>query len=103
MIAALAQRFDYVVIDTPALADSSDGVEVSLATDATLVVVRAGDTRRPDVARAIASIELVGPKVAGLVLTRARGIGRGYGRYAAGDTEPAGAAHMADAASAVAE
>jgi capsular exopolysaccharide synthesis family protein len=66
-------RYDVVVFDTPSMASASDGVVVAARCDATLVVVRAGKTRRDELAETMQELTTVGANVIGTSLNRATG------------------------------
>jgi Mrp family chromosome partitioning ATPase len=81
---ALAEEMDYVLIDTTPVLPVTDSVVVSRFSDATIVVVGAGLTRRHDLQRALAALEQAGAPVIGAVFNRAVGgdryvYGYGYG------------------------
>ena len=66
-------RYDVVVFDTPSMASCSDGAVVAARCDATLVVVRAGKTRRDELAETMQELTTVGANVIGTSLNRATG------------------------------
>lgn len=70
VIGALKERFDYVVLDLPAVLFSSDSVVLTPLCDSLLWVVRAGVTPIPTVRRAINMVEH--DKIVGLALNDAR-------------------------------
>ena len=72
VFAALRERFDVVIVDTAALLSVADGVQAVGLTDATLLVVRAGSTRKDDLSRALAALRFIGTTPIGLVVNRAR-------------------------------
>ena len=80
IVSQIAAVSDYVVLDTPPLLTSSDGAQVARLADATLLVVRAGSTRRGDVTRAVENVRRVDRSAAGIVLTMVRSTAAGYGR-----------------------
>ena len=71
-IADLAEHWDHVIIDTPAV--GRDGTTPSLASfvDAALLVVNAGRTRRESAVMAKQQIERAGGRVIAAVLNRHR-------------------------------
>ena len=72
MFNLLRDRFAAVVIDAPALADSSDALVLSRHCDGTVVVVRAERTTRPSVRDALGKLERHGAEVLGTVLNGRR-------------------------------
>ncbi|MFZ5918262.1 MAG: CpsD/CapB family tyrosine-protein kinase [Chloroflexota bacterium] len=69
-LAALKERFDYVLLDTPAVLFSSDGVVLSNLCDGVLWVIRAGVTPMPAARRGLAM--LAREKVVGVALNGSR-------------------------------
>lgn len=83
-ISELRSRFDYVVIDTSPLLAVTDAAILSTKADGTLIVARAGKTKREQLAHAISALRDVGATVLGAVLTMMPTRGRGihsYGYY----------------------
>jgi protein-tyrosine kinase len=68
LLKELASKFDYVVIDTPALSHGADGLIVAARAGATLTVVRQGTTRKPDLDRLVARIEACPTRFVGVVV-----------------------------------
>ena len=76
---SLASHFDWVLIDTPPVVPLTDALSFSRLADASLVVVRAGQTPRKAIEDAI---ERLGPKnVLGIVFNGAEGLNRLYSQY----------------------
>jgi capsular exopolysaccharide synthesis family protein len=67
-LAALADRFDLVIIDTPAILSVSDALVLAHTADATLVVVRYGETPRSSLADALDALQRAGSTVSDTVL-----------------------------------
>lgn len=63
---ALRQTYDLVILDAPALLVNSDSVMLSDLADGTIVVIRAGITPAPSIARALEQIDE--SKIRGVVL-----------------------------------
>ena len=78
VIAAVAERADFTLIDTAPLLPVADGAEIAAFAEATIVVHRAGKTTREQVQRSIAALAKVGEKPVGVVLNM---ISRGRGRH----------------------
>jgi polysaccharide biosynthesis transport protein len=79
---ALRNRFDLVLIDSPPLLPVTDAVVLARQTDATLLVVAVGQTRRADLKRATEKLAQVNAGILGMVLnqvTKESGYGYGYG------------------------
>jgi len=66
LVDALRQTYDLVILDAPALLVNSDAVMLSDLADGTIIVVRAGVTPAPAVARALEQIDEA--KLRGIVL-----------------------------------
>ncbi|MDZ4770327.1 MAG: CpsD/CapB family tyrosine-protein kinase [Chloroflexota bacterium] len=71
VIAALRTRATYILFDSPPVLAASDASLLSTRLDGVVLVVRAGATRRDHVARARQSLERVGARLLGAVLTNA--------------------------------
>jgi exopolysaccharide transport family protein len=69
LLAELAERFDLVVIDTPPLLAAADARILSRVTDATVLVVRWGATRRQVARLAVRQLESAGAQLAGGLLS----------------------------------
>lgn len=83
LVADLAERYDYVLIDAPPLLPVTDAAVLSTIVDGALVVVGAGVAQREHVRRALESLEAVNGSVLGLILNRVKvkDLGSGYGTY----------------------
>jgi capsular exopolysaccharide synthesis family protein len=68
----LSGRFDRVVVDAPAVLATADTGLLAGATDATVLVVRAGRTAVVEVKEALHALHAVDANVVGTVLTAAR-------------------------------
>lgn len=64
-------RFDMVIIDSPPLLPVTDAAVLAARADATILVVRAGRTKRGQVVNALSSLDGVGARVLGTVLAMA--------------------------------
>ena len=71
-IEALAERYEYVVIDTDALSSASSVTLLAPHVHGVLLVVQAATTRRLEVADARTRIEQAGGRVLGTVMNKAR-------------------------------
>jgi non-specific protein-tyrosine kinase len=71
IIAILKAKATYILFDVPPVLAATDAALLALKTDAALLVVRAGKTRRDDVARARQALEQVSVRIVGAVLTHA--------------------------------
>jgi Mrp family chromosome partitioning ATPase len=82
-----AKKFDWVFLDAPPVAPTSDARLLSKMADGTLFVIRAGKTQHPDVQK---SIDMVGrDHILGVVLNDVSAeTGEKY-YYYAGDVKPA--------------
>lgn len=86
----LAQRYDYVLVDSPPVLPVTDAAAVAPASDGVLLVCRAGKTTVQQVASAATSLRTASGKVVGVVLSMAptRGVGARaqYNSYYASNT-----------------
>ncbi|MGH8862957.1 MAG: polysaccharide biosynthesis tyrosine autokinase [Jatrophihabitantaceae bacterium] len=78
IIDEVSARVDYTIIDTAPLLPGVDSAELTVLADATVLVHRAGRSRRIHARRSVDALARVGVKPAGVVLTMA---GRGHDRY----------------------
>ncbi|WP_375399270.1 hypothetical protein [uncultured Amnibacterium sp.] len=72
LIAQLAERFDLVVIQAPAVLAGPDAVALALAADGAVLVAHGGATRAADVTRSVESAHLAGVTLTGIVFERPR-------------------------------
>lgn len=87
LVKALEMEFDVVIIDLPPLLPVTDAALVSKLTTGALVVVAAGRTHKGELAGAVASLQNVGARIAGVILTMLPTRGPdayGYGGYSYG-------------------
>jgi len=71
IIAALKQRADYVLFDSPPVLAATDAALLGIKLDVFLLTVRAGETRRDHTAQARQALERIHARVVGAVLTDA--------------------------------
>jgi capsular exopolysaccharide synthesis family protein len=75
----LSTQFDWVLIDTPPVTPLTDAVILSKEADASLLVVRAGQTPKEPTEQAL---QLLGPnKVFGIIFNAVDGLNRIYSKY----------------------
>jgi Mrp family chromosome partitioning ATPase len=67
----LGERYDYVVIDTPAVLALSDAAVVAAHSDGVVLVARHADVVSIDLESAVASLQKVGARILGSVFTYA--------------------------------
>ena len=77
-------RYDFVILDTPAVLPVADAAAVSARADGAVLVVRYGRTSEEQVSDAVGSLETVGAPLLGVVLTRTPGSRRRRRRGGAG-------------------
>jgi capsular exopolysaccharide synthesis family protein len=77
MISALAAEFDYVLVDSTPILPVTDGLVVSHAADATLLVIDAGGTTRDRLRQTLALLRQADAPLIGFVLNRATSGGSG--------------------------
>ena len=68
MLDALGQRFEIVIVDSPAVGPASDALVLSSMASCTVVVVKAGKTAASEVNKTIEQLRRTGTKVLGVVL-----------------------------------
>ncbi len=68
MLDALSQRFEIVIIDSPAVGPASDALVLSSMASCTVVVVKAGKTAASEVNKTIEALRRTGTRVLGVVL-----------------------------------
>ncbi len=73
MLDALSQRFEIVIIDSPAVGPASDALVLSSMASCTVVVVKAGKTPASQVNKTIEQLRRTGTKVLGVVLNGVAG------------------------------
>ena len=71
IIAALKNRADYVLFDSPPVLAATDAALLGIKLDGVLLTVRAGETRRDHTAQARQALERIHIRVVGAVLTDA--------------------------------
>lgn len=81
LLAALSDRFDHVVVDSPPVAPVTDAAILSTRVDATILVVRAFKTSKELARRAVRSLRDVGNHRVGTVLNAVDFDRREYGYY----------------------
>lgn len=69
VLGELRAKFDYVIVDTPPLLAVTDAAILAAHSDGALVVVRAGRTKRDQLAHSVGALKDVGAKVLGGVLS----------------------------------
>ena len=79
ILTALAPLFDWVFVDTPPVLPLTDAISISQHTDATVLVVRAGETPRGAADEAVA---LLGAnRIAAVIFNGAEGLNAFYDKY----------------------
>ncbi len=68
VVAEVRREYDYIVIDTPPTLPVTDAAVVSTTADATIIVLRSGDTEEAAAQRAVAQLARVNARLAGAVL-----------------------------------
>ncbi len=71
LIAALTEKFNHVIVDSPPVAAFTDGVLIASMVDAVLLVVQSGKSSRKVVMRARKLLQDVGARIVGVVLNKA--------------------------------
>ena len=70
LLDSLAEQLDYVIVDTPPIANVSDGEVIANSCDGALLVVRSGSTPRGLVGASIKQLESAGCTLMGVVVNR---------------------------------
>lgn len=82
LIERMAQRYDYILVDTPPVDIVSDACIVANELEGVLFLVRLNETDKEAVEQGVKQLELSGAKLMGFVLNGADPEGSGrYGRY----------------------
>ncbi|HEU4562271.1 MAG TPA: polysaccharide biosynthesis tyrosine autokinase, partial [Longimicrobium sp.] len=81
VLSELSSRYDLVLVDTPPVLAAADAEILSVQTDATIVVIRAGQTERQPAQYAVQQLRAIGARVVGGVLNDPDEKVAGYGRY----------------------
>lgn len=72
ILQAVAGGYDWVLLDGPPVLDSPDAAPLGQAADGVIVVVQAGRTKRPVLARTVDLVSRSGGRIIGMVLNRRR-------------------------------
>lgn len=81
VLSKLRAEFDYVIVDSSPLLAVTDSAVLAADADGALVVARFGDTKRDQLAHAVANLHHVGASLLGAVLTMTPTRARGAYRY----------------------
>ncbi len=73
LLQQLRGEADFLVFDAPPLSEVGDGLAIAARTDAVLLLVRSGRTKREAAQQAKESLDRIGARVLGAVLTDAGG------------------------------
>jgi capsular exopolysaccharide synthesis family protein len=84
LISMVADKFTYVVFDSPPIAAFTDGVLIAAMVDAVLLVVHSGRSSRKVVARARKRLQDVGARIIGVVLNKVPSAGANSYQYYGG-------------------
>ena len=69
LLSDLRTKYDYVIVDSPPLLAVTDGAILATVSDGTIVLVRAGETKREQLTHATGILKDVGATILGSVLT----------------------------------
>src|SRR4029077_4629279 len=86
----LGTRYDYTIIDTPALTKSDDARILAAHADGSLLVVRAEQSNRRRVEDARDALLSVGARIVGVVLNGSRGLLGGFSGVPRFSRQPSG-------------
>lgn len=70
VLSSLEKRFDYVIVDAPAVLSYTDAAVISVVAERTVLTVASGRTRSNELSAALRALGNVGTKPVGIVLTR---------------------------------
>lgn len=90
LLSALADQFDYVLIDAPPLLLVTDAAVISKQTGGVIVAAASGRTKRSELTAAVRTLESIGSNIAGIVVTMLPTKGPdsyAYGQYSYGSFE----------------
>ena len=95
LVAALRDRYDLVILDTPPVLPVSDAAAIGKLADAAIYAVRWNHTPRETAAQGLAALDEIGVRIAGCVMTLAdqraeasyayARYGQGHGRHTGAD------------------
>lgn len=95
LVAALRERYDLVILDTPPVLPVSDAAAIGKLADAAIYAVRWNHTPRETAVQGLAALDALGVRIAGCVVTLAdqraeasyayARYGQGHGRHAGAD------------------
>lgn len=88
VLADLAERFDYVIIDSAPVLPVADSIALAGAVDAVLLVTHARRTSRQALTEAVERLSRVGAPLVGVVLNRAKHVGGADYAYGYRSREP---------------
>ncbi|MDQ1074371.1 MULTISPECIES: polysaccharide biosynthesis tyrosine autokinase [Microbacterium] len=83
-LAALADAFDYVLVDAPPLLLVTDAAVISRFTSGVLMVAASGTTKKPQLTAAVEKLQAIGSRLFGVIVTMLPSKGPdsyGYGAY----------------------
>ena len=78
LIEASADKYDYILVDTPPVNVVTDACVIANLLDGVLLLVREGRTNKEEVRQAINNLQLTGAKILGYILN---GVAAGSGKY----------------------
>ena len=81
LLKLLSERFQFILIDTPPVLTVSDARVLAARADGLILVVRAGETPRQLIERALIQIKNSGGNLLGTALTFSKSNASGYGVY----------------------
>ncbi len=81
VISDLREQFDYIIIDSSPLLAVTDGAILATNADGALIMARFGETKRDQLAHAVATLENVGANLLGAVFTMTPSRGQAYYSY----------------------
>ncbi|WP_153300334.1 polysaccharide biosynthesis tyrosine autokinase, partial [Streptococcus pneumoniae] len=81
MLETLRKYFDYIVVDTPPVGVVIDAAIIMQKCDASILVTKAGETKRRDLQKAKEQLEQTGKSCLGVVLNKLDTSVEKYGSY----------------------
>lgn len=81
LIKGMSEQYDYILVDTPPVNVVSDACVMTDLLDGVLLLVRQNRTKKDEVKRAVARLQLTGAKLLGFVLNGVSEKGKSYNYY----------------------
>lgn len=81
LVGIMADKFDYIIFDSPALEDYADALELIKYSDGTALVISQNHSTIPELSKAISSLKFANANIIGIIMNKAkRSVHRGSRR-----------------------